>query len=128
MESIIVIEGTATTPHVKFDLLKGRFEIKGRSLSDHALKFYKPLFDSIDRYIVKPVSPTVLEFHFEYINNESSKCILDLLKRLEGLPKRGIKVDVNWYYKSEGDYMKEAGADYKSIIRLDVNVLKEFSH
>ena len=124
METALLIAPTPTTPQIKFDPMQGRLEINGRSISDNSFKFYKPLLDSIDKYIVKPVSPTIIDIRFDYMNTVSLKCILDMLKRMEGLPQRGVKVMVNWHYTGEDDFMKQAGMDYKAILKLDINILK----
>ncbi len=39
----IIIEGTPKTPTVKFDAAQGVFEIKGRSIPENSVEFYKPL-------------------------------------------------------------------------------------
>jgi hypothetical protein len=46
----IIIEGTPKTPTVKFDAAKGVFEIKGRSIPENSVEFYKPLVDWLDSY------------------------------------------------------------------------------
>ena len=38
----IVIEGTQKTPSVKFDGKTGIIEIKGRSIPENSIEFYKP--------------------------------------------------------------------------------------
>jgi hypothetical protein len=46
----IIIEGTSKTPTVKFDSNEGVFEIKGRSIPENSVEFYKPLVDWLDAY------------------------------------------------------------------------------
>jgi hypothetical protein len=50
----ISIEGTAKTPTVKFDAQGGIFEIKGRSIPENSIEFYKPLVDWLDEYAKGP--------------------------------------------------------------------------
>lgn len=120
----IEIEATADTPAVKFYPDLGELEIKGRSISENSVKFYRPLIEGIEKYVFKPVSPTVVHIHFEYFNTASAKCIIEILKKLEGLPKKGITVEVNWYYKAEEPHSYHAGMDYKSILNLDFKMIK----
>jgi hypothetical protein len=47
----IIIEGTPKTPTVKFDASAGVFEIKGRSIPENSVEFYKPLVDWLDGYM-----------------------------------------------------------------------------
>ena len=121
---ILELEATANTPSIKFYPGRGKLEIKGHSISENSAKFYRPLLESIEKYLFKPVSPTVVNLHFEYFNTSSAKCIIELLKKLEGLPQKGIKVEVNWHYKADEPSMYHAGIDYKSILTLDFNLVK----
>jgi len=41
----IKIEGTPKTPTVNFNAEKGNIEIKGRSIPENSIEFYKPLVD-----------------------------------------------------------------------------------
>lgn len=120
------LELTATkdTPDIKFYPDRGYIEIKGRSISENAAKFYRPLMENIEKYLFKPVSPTVVYIHFDYFNTATAKCIIEILKKLESLPKKGLKVQVNWYYKSDEPTMYHAGMDYKSILNLDFKLVK----
>ena len=45
----IIIEGTPKTPTVKFDASEGVFEIKGRSIPENSVEFYKPLVDWLEK-------------------------------------------------------------------------------
>ncbi len=123
MESI-EIAATPETPAVKFHPERGYLEIKGRSLSESSAKFYRPLLDSVERYMFKPAPHTFVHIHFDYFNTASAKCIVELLKRLEHLPKKGFKVEVHWYYKANESTMHQAGMDYKTILDLDFNMVK----
>lgn len=120
----IEIETTADTPTVKFYPNLGELEIKGKSISENSVKFYRPIIESIEQYLFKPVSPTIVNIHFDYFNTATAKCIIEILKKLEGLPKKGIKVEVNWYYKADEPNSYHAGMDYKSILNLDFKMVK----
>ena len=56
----IKIEGTPKTPTVNFDAESGVLEIKGRSIPEHAVEFYKPLVDWIGSYGDSAKSDTVV--------------------------------------------------------------------
>ena len=91
----IIIEGTPKTPTVKFDANEGVFEIKGRSIPENSVEFYKPLVDWLDRYKESPLLKTVVDIRLEYFNTSSSKCILDIFKRLENIHKAKNEVEIN---------------------------------
>jgi hypothetical protein len=59
--------------------------------------------------------PLEVNIRLEYFNTSSSKCLMDLLRRVE---KSAVTASVNWYYESEDEDMLEAGEDYDAIIEL----------
>lgn len=120
----IIIEGTAKTPTVKFDSTEGVFEIKGRSIPENSVEFYKPLVDWLDIYKESPLIKTVVNIRLEYFNTSSSKCILDVFKKLEAIHKAKHEVEVNWYYEEDDEDMLEAGEDYESIIRVPFKMIE----
>jgi hypothetical protein len=120
----IIIEGTSKTPSVKFDSGEGVFEIKGRSIPENSVEFYKPLVDWLDGYKETPLQKTVVDIKLEYFNTSSSKCILDVFKKLESIHKAKNEVEVNWYYEEDDEDMLEAGEDYESIIRVPFKMIE----
>lgn len=123
MESLS-IEGTAKTPTIKFDADLGVIEIKGRSIPENSIEFYKPLVDWLDKYskIARPI--TKVNVQLEYFNTSSSKCILDVFKKLEGIHKSNKEVVINWFYEEDDEDMLEAGEDYESIIRVPFKMIE----
>lgn len=119
----IHIEGTVRTPYVHFDPEKGELELAGRSIPENSINFYKPLYDWLDEYSESPKEGTKMVFNLEYFNTSSSKCILDLLRKLENLNKKGNPVKVEWYYDDGDEDMEESGGDFKSLIDLDIELL-----
>lgn len=123
MESLF-IEGTTKTPNVKFDANDGLMEIKGRSIPENSIEFYKPMVDWLDKYAKNPKSPTKVNVQLEYFNTSSSKCILDVFKKLEAIHKANNQVQINWYYEEDDEDMLEAGEDYESIIRVPFKMIE----
>ena len=123
METIIR-EGTPKTPYIKLDGEKGLIEIKGRSIPENSVEFYKPLIDWLDKYGNVPLEVTNVNIQLEYFNTSSSKCILDIFKKLELIYKKGSKVQINWYYEEDDEDMFEAGEDYQSIINIPFSMIE----
>ncbi|HBS85250.1 MAG: nuclear pore complex subunit [Bacteroidetes bacterium GWF2_38_335] len=123
MESIS-IEGTPKTPTVNFDASTGKIEIKGRSIPENSIEFYKPLVDWLESYSSSPQKLTEVNIQLEYFNTSSSKCILDVFKKLESIHKAGNEVLINWYYEEDDEDMLEAGEDYQSIIRIPFKMIE----
>lgn len=122
MESIKV-EGTGRTPLIDFNADQGTLEVSGRSIPENSISFYKPLFDWLDEYIQAPKNSTNVVFNLEYFNTSSSKCILDMLRKLENLSEQGHDTKIKWYYDEGDEDMEEAGGDFQSLINLDIELV-----
>jgi hypothetical protein len=120
----IIIEGTPKTPSIKFDAKEGIFEIKGRSIPENSVEFYKPLNEWLDTYMQVPLDKTVVNIRLEYFNTSSSKCILDVFKRLEAIHRAKHDVEINWFYEEDDEDMLEAGEDYDSIIKVPFKMIE----
>lgn len=120
----ITITGTPKTPTVHFDSGSGKIEIKGRSIPENSIEFYKPLVDWLETYLSNPAELTEVNIQLEYFNTSSSKCILDVFKKLEAIYKSGNEVVINWYYEEDDEDMLEAGEDYQSIIKIPFKMLE----
>ncbi len=119
----ISIAGTPKTPTVQFDGA-GKVEIKGRSIPENSIEFYKPLVDWLEQYLSTPAELTEVNIQLEYFNTSSSKCILDVFKKLEAIYKSGNEVVINWYYEEDDEDMLEAGEDYQSIIKIPFKMIE----
>ncbi len=122
--SALFLEGSPKTPHVNFDPETGLLELKGRSIPENSIDFYKPLIDWLDKYGRSPKSKTALHVQLEYFNTSSSKCILDLFKKLEGVRATGNEVTVLWHYEADDEDMLEAGEDYAGIINIPFKMIQ----
>jgi len=120
----IIIEGSPKTPTVHFDANEGVFKLEGRSIPENSVEFYKPLVDWLDKYKEGPLPRTVVEIKLEYFNTSSSKCILDVFKKLELIHKSKNEVEIKWYYEEDDEDMLEAGEDYESIIRVPFEMIE----
>ncbi len=120
----INIEGTPKTPSIKFLSEEGVIEIKGRSIPENSIEFYKPLVDWLEAYAKDPLKKTQVNIQLEYFNTSSSKCILDVFKKLEAIHKSKHDVVINWYYEEDDEDMLEAGEDYESIIRVPFKMVE----
>jgi hypothetical protein len=118
------IDGTPKTPSISFDLASGVLEIKGRSIPENSIEFYKPLVDSLEKYAGSPKGATNVNIQLEYFNTSSSKCILDVFKKLESIHKGGSAVTINWHYEEDDEDMLEAGEDYQAIISVPFKMVQ----
>ncbi|MEC8604225.1 MAG: DUF1987 domain-containing protein [Bacteroidota bacterium] len=115
------LEGTAKTPTVDFKSA-GELLIKGRSIPENSIEFYKPLIEWISNYSENPKENTLVNIQLEYFNTSSSKCILDVFKKLESISDSSVSV--KWYYEEDDEDMLEAGEDYEAIIDLSFEMIE----
>ncbi|MGD1844867.1 MAG: DUF1987 domain-containing protein [Salibacteraceae bacterium] len=121
----IHIEGTPKTPTINFNPENGLLEIQGRSIPENAVDFYKPVVDWLTEYAQSPVGQTVMNIQLEYFNTSSSKCILDVLKKLEVINNQSSgSVKVRWHYEEDDEDMLEAGEDYEAIIDVSFEMIE----
>ena len=120
----VALEGSAKTPTVNFDPETGVMELKGRSIPENSIEFYKPVVDALDEYAKSPLASTKVNIQLEYFNTSSSKCILDLFKKLEAIHKEGKSVVINWHYEEDDEDMLEAGEDYQAIIKVPFEMIE----
>ncbi len=116
------VDATSITPLINFDLSSGALEIKGFSIPENSIEFYKPLNEALDKYAnsSQPVTKVIIEL--EYFNTSSSKCLLGILRKLEAINKNGSAVTINWLYEEGDEDMLQAGEDYHAIINVPFNM------
>ena len=120
----LVIDGSAKTPSIDFNSETGTLALKGRSIPENSIEFYKPLNEWFDMYASAPREKTTVEVRLEYFNTSSSKCILDFFKRLEKVNQGLSIVHVNWYFETDDEDMEEAGEDYEAIVDLPFKIIE----
>jgi len=120
----LVIEGTPKTPTIKFNPEDGKLLIQGRSIPENSIEFYKPLVDSLESYASSPKEITNVDIVLEYFNTSSSKCILDVFKKLEKINSDSDGVTINWHYEEDDEDMLEAGEDYQAIINIPFKMVE----
>ncbi len=118
------IEGSPKTPRINFDCELGVLELYGRSIPENSVEFFEPLNEWLDEYSKEAKVETIINVKLEYFNTSSSKCILDLFKKLESINGSVTSVKVNWFYEKDDEDMAEAGEDYEAIVDLPFNLIE----
>lgn len=121
----LIISGTNKTPEVKLSAGKGVIEISGKSIPENSVEFYQPIFNWMEAYSENPLAKTETRIILEYFNTSSSKCLLDVLRKLEALKKSGKSdVVVKWHYETDDEDMMEAGQDYDALVDLPFELIQ----
>ena len=121
----LTIEGTAKTPSIAFAGDGSTLSISGRSIPENTAAFFQPVFDWLDAFAAHPPAAAVLTVRLEYFNTSSSKCLLDIFRKLESVQQSGKgQVRVEWVFEEEDEDMMEAGEDYRSLVALPFDLKK----
>jgi len=119
------IEGRIDSPQITANGDNGYFEIKGKSLPEDAVEFYRPLERYIVEYVKAPQPLTKIDLRLEYLNSSSSKKLLDLIGHIEKIAKEGHLVELNWYHRDEDQDMIDEGIEFAHMTSLKVNFIAE---
>ena len=120
MEDLIIAR-TAKTPEVSFLALDKTMTLSGRSIPENSIQFFEPLLSWTESFCKSSAGQVEVHVKLEYFNTSSSKCLMDLLKKLE---QCSCSAEVYWYYEEEDEDMQEAGEDYAAIIQLPFKLVE----
>lgn len=79
----LIIERTAKTPYIEFLALDKRLTLAGRSIPENSIQFYDQLLAWTNAFCSSKPGQVEVHVKLEYFNTSSSKCLMDLLKRIE---------------------------------------------
>ena len=113
---------TPKTPRLYFNAESGEFEMSGRSIPENSIEFYKPLMKWLDKYLESPTDSTKLSVNLEYFNTSSSKCLIEILRKLEAVQGKS-DVKVLWHYEEEDEDMMESGEDFKKLLSIPIELV-----
>ncbi|MEO0555263.1 MAG: DUF1987 domain-containing protein [Bacteroidota bacterium] len=116
------LEPTPKTPKLSFDFKNGLFEISGRSIPENSIEFYKSLMTKFEEYILNPAVSTHLIVNLEYFNTSSSKCLIEIFRKMERVSSNS-DVRISWFYEEEDEDMQESGADFKKIVKVPIELI-----
>jgi hypothetical protein len=114
----LIIEPTPKSPKVILNSELNVFEVSGRSIPEDSVGFYRKILDWVEEYSKNPNPKTNFRFQLEYFNTSSSKCLLDLFRKLEKMYKNGSDVVITWCYDADDEDMEETGEDYKALLEV----------
>ncbi len=119
----LILNPTNYTPGVNFNYSTGALEITGTATPEDSYNFFQPLIRWFDDYKSKPASTTTLIFKMEYFNTSSTVFMLRLMKGAASLDIAGHPVKIKWYYKENDDDCYEAGKDFGTLAKMDIELI-----
>jgi len=120
---LLEIEATDESPQIRFDPNKGLLEINGKSLPEHIQEFYKPLEESVVKYVKNPLPVTNIMFNLLYLNSSSTKKILEIVTHFEEVAKKGLIVNFLWFYREDDEDMLEEGEGFAKLTDLPLQLV-----
>jgi hypothetical protein len=119
----LTIDAAKDTLSVNCDARTGVMDMHGISYPQDAAEFFSPVFDWLEEYITLVNAPLTLNLRINYLNTSSTKCLFDLIDRMEDYFKTGGKVAINWYYKRNDEDIKETGLEFKEDMILPFEII-----
>ncbi|MGR8935930.1 MAG: DUF1987 domain-containing protein [Gammaproteobacteria bacterium] len=119
----LTIEAAKDTLGVVCDAQSGVIDMSGISYPQDAAEFFNPVFDWLDSYIEQLRTPLTLNLRINYLNTSSTKCLFDLIDKMESYFKAGGDVRIHWYYKADDEDIKETGLEFKEEMVLPFEII-----
>ena len=116
--SILIIEPSASTPSVKFDVSQNHFEISGRSMPENSLKFYSEVLNWLKEHIEGLDQVMQLRVNLEYYNTGTYVRLMEIFNVLSELHTQGREVSVVWFYDNEDEEHLEDGKAYAEVVTV----------
>ena len=120
----LIIEGTESTPEVKFIPENGLLEIEGKLIPEDAGNFFVPIFSWIENFSPDKQQPILMRFSLFYYNTSSSKRIFDIMRRLEAKFIDGCNITIQWEYEDGDEDTIQDGEDFKSMLKIPFEIVK----
>lgn len=115
---VLCIQSTEITPKVIFNKGKGIFVLQGKCLPEDAKKFFSPIIEWFDLYLLQPNDQTHFLVDFDYFNTASSKMIIIILSKLRDLQRNGKEVKVIWKFPQSDLELEEAGEEFSELLNI----------
>lgn len=117
------IAATKSSPEILLNP-EGMIRIKGRSIHENTLDFYRPVEVWIDAYILDPAEVTCIDMNLEYFNSASAKFMIQLFQKISRVRLKNKKFIVNWYYEEGDEDIYERGEYFSSVLNMPFNFIK----
>jgi len=117
------IEATKSSPEILLNP-GGMIRIKGRSIHENTLDFYKPVDDWVSAYILEPAEVTCIDMNLEYYNSASAKFMIQLFQKIARVRLKNKKFIVNWYYEEGDEDIYERGEYFSSVLKMPFNFIR----
>jgi hypothetical protein len=102
----------------------GMVRIKGRSIHENALDFFRPVEDWVNEYVLTPADITCIDMNLEYFNSASAKLMIQIFRKLSRVRLLNKKIIINWYYEEGDEDIYERGEYFSSVLNIPFNFIR----
>lgn len=122
----LIIGATQITPEINFNTEKKIFVISGESRPENVKDFFEPILKWLNDYfsIADAKEKHLFQIKLEYFNSSSAKYLLTILKKIGNYFNEGYNINIDWYFESDDDDMKEAGEQMSEMTKLPFNFIE----
>lgn len=117
------IAATKSSPEILLNP-GGMIRIRGRSIHENILEFFRPVEEWVNSYILEPADVTCIDMNLEYFNSASAKFMIQLFMKISRVRLLNKKFIVNWYYEEGDEDIYERGEYFSSVLNIPFNFIK----
>jgi len=99
------------SPEIDFNVDTSEFRITGQSILTHVHTFYGPVIAWMEEFANDPPQELTVIFNLNYYNLASAKRFMFMVYILSGLKREGCKIQIQWKFFKDDDFMREFGQD-----------------
>ena len=101
---------------IDFDPDSGTFEIAGKSYPENAERFFRGPLLWLGQYCDSGEHRDIeVLLKFEFISSSSVIGVLQMLKEMDRMHRKGFNVNVSWFMQDDDDDIKVTGEDLESL-------------
>lgn len=119
----LIIKAEKDTLKVSCHYETGLIKLEGVSYPADAAEFFNPIFEWLETYIEQVGGAIVMNLFINYLNTSSTKCLFDIIDRMEEYYNDDNKAQVNWYYEKNDEDIKEIGLEFQEDMQIPFEVL-----
>jgi len=121
----LIVKLTKETPEIIFNPKDDLYSIKGKSLPENAVDFYKPVFDWITNFSLNhPNKSIALNVDIDYMNSSSIKLIFFIFNTINKhyQSNNNTNTCINWFCSKDDELMVNKGNEFKELLELPFHI------
>lgn len=110
----LIIEQTNTTPKVELNFQDKFLSLVGKSYPENSFDFYEPVLAWLQEFLDSCHENDKIKviLDIDYMNSSSLKVYFDFFDFLELADKKGIEIEIDWFFYEDNDIAQETGEDF----------------